>query len=515
MMKVLVTNPPWPGGDYGARSAVRWPHKRKDKCLEYPVFLAYTVSVLKQAGHEVDFLDGIIEELSCDAFADEVYRRKPDLIVLECSTPSIDYDLETARAIKERLPDIFTLLVGSHPTVFHKEILENYPFVDGICRGEFDQLPSDLASQLSAGQDLHHVKGLSWRRNGEIVVNEDRPLIEHLDALPFPDRDIVEIHNYRTAQYGGDKGTFMVSSRGCPYGCTYCLWPNTLIGKKFRMRSPENVVDEMQQLVEAYGVDNIYFDDDTINLDINRLIQICKLIQERDIKVKWIGQARVDRVTEELIWEMKKAGCDIIYFGVESGSSETLKLMKKSITKEQVEKAFALAKKYKIKTQAFFLLGIPGETLDSMQETIDFAIKLNPDNAQFAGVVPHPGTALYDECKRKGYLSASNWKDFSATNLIIKTKHFSPKDVETMRQLAYKKFYFRLNFILKTASRMTTVSEIKRVWRGFKSITNRVFFYQPRRLEALRLSNQCQSKIDSFPLLQSSYGFRPLYRKTQ
>ena len=213
-MKVLVTNPPWPGEDYGARSAVRWPHKRKDKFLEYPIFLAYTVSVLKHSGFEVDFLDGIIEELSIEGFAEKVYHNRPDLIVMECSTPSIDYDLETSRAIKERLPNVFTLLVGSHPTVFHKEILENYPFVDGICRGEFDQLPADLAFQLSSNKDLSSVSGLSWRRKGEIVVNKDRPLIDDLDALPFPDRNIVRIENYRTAQYGGNKGTFMVSSRG-------------------------------------------------------------------------------------------------------------------------------------------------------------------------------------------------------------------------------------------------------------------------------------------------------------
>ena len=512
-MNVLVTNPPWPGEGYGARSAVRWPHKRKDKFLEYPVFLAYMVAVIKQAGFYVDFLDGIIEELSIPDFAEQVRRKNPDLVVLECSTPSIDYDLETTKAIKEKLPQVFTLLVGSHPTVFHKEILHHYSFVDGICRGEFDFVPADVASCLSSGKDLASVKGLSWRKDSNIVVNEDRPLFEDLDALPFPDREIVKIEQYRTAQYCGKKGTFMVSSRGCPYHCTFCLWPGTLIGKKFRMRSPVNVVDEIQQLVEKYGVDNIYFDDDTMNLSVQRLIRICELIQQRGIKVRWIAQARVDHVTEELIRQMKNAGCDIIYFGVESGSSDTLKLLKKGITKQQVEYAFALAKKCRIKTQAFFLLGIPGETLSSMKETVDFAIHLEPDNAQFAAAVPHPGTALYTECTQKGYLKAKKWADFAACNLIIETENFTPKDVEAMRQYAYKKFYFRLSFILKTAYRMRNAREIRRVLRGFSSIMNRVFFYYPDRFESLRVEPQVENKINSFSLMmESSVEFKPLYR---
>ncbi len=516
-MKVLVSNPPWPGEDYGARSAVRWPHKRKDKYLEYPVYLSYTVAILKSAGFEVDFLDGVIEELSISAFADKVFEKKPDLIVLECSTPSIDYDLETTREVKERMPNLFTLLVGSHPTLFHKEILENYPYVDGICRGGFDHLPVDLSHSLSSNKKLSSVDGLTWRKGSEIVVNKDRSLVEDLDTFPFPDRDTVKIDNYKSAQYGGDKGTFVVSSRGCPYGCTYCLWPNTLVGKKFRMRSPKNVVNEMEQLVEKYGVDEIYFDDDTINMDINRLIEVCKLIQERNIKVKWIAQARVDFVTEELIREMKKAGCDNIYFGVESGSARMLKRLKKGITKEQARNAFSLAKKYKIKTQAFFLLGTPGETAESMKETIEFAIELDPDNAQFAGVVPHPGTSLYNECKEKGYLKANKWEDFAACNLIIETEDFKAADVEAMRQYAYKRFYFRPGFILKTAIRMKNSREIKRVWRGLKSVLNRIFFYQPYRLKAMRERKQAplKNRINSFSLLESIHPFKPLYRKNR
>src|SRR5436189_300013 len=198
MFRALVTNPPWPGDGFGARSSVRWPHKRKDKKLEYPIFLSYAVALTRAAGVETGFLDGVCDELGIEEYAAEIERLAPDFIAMECSTPSIDHDLA------------------------------------------------------------------SW---------------------PYPARDIVPIEKYQTAQYQGRNGTFMLSSRGCPYRCTFCLWPGTMVGRDFRARRPESVVDEMEHLVKRYGVDDIYFDDDTMTIDRERILEICRLIQERDLKV--------------------------------------------------------------------------------------------------------------------------------------------------------------------------------------------------------------------------------------
>jgi radical SAM superfamily enzyme YgiQ (UPF0313 family) len=476
-MKVLVTNPPWPGAGYGSRSAVRWPHKRKDKHLEYPIYLAYVVAMLKEAGMDVKFLDGIIEELSIPEFAKEAAKILPRLIVLECSTPTINYDLQTTKALKEKIPDLFVLLIGSHPTYFHKDILQDNPAVDGICRGEFECTVRDVAVALSKRETLADIKGLSWRNGSDVVVNPDREYAPDLDEFPFPDRELVKTENYHTAQYGGKKGTFMVSSRGCPYACTFCLWPSTLVGKPFRPRTPKNVVDEMELLNERYGVDEVYFDDDTINLDMDRLKEICGLIKERNLKMKWITQCRVDFIDEELLYQMKSAGCDNIYFGVE-GAQETIKIVKKGMTEEKVERAFKLCRKVGIRTQAFFILGMPGETIESMKKTVEFAKRLRPNNAQFAGAIPHPGTALYEECKKKGYLKANCWEDYAATNLIIETEDFTTADVEDMRIYAYKQFYFRPSFILETAARLKNLRELKRVARGTWSILSRVQWFQ-------------------------------------
>lgn len=477
-MKVLVTNPPWPGPGYGARSDVRWPHKRSDKYLEYPIYLAYSVAVLEEAGFEVGFLDGVLEEMSIAQFAEAVARESTDLVVMECSTPSIEYDLETAKAVKEKDRDAFVTLVGSHATFFHQEILEANPRVDAICRGEFELTVKDLAQALAQDGDLSKVLGLSYRQDGGVKVNPERPLLEDLDSLPFPAWHIVRCEGYHSAVYSGHRTMTMVSSRGCPAHCTYCLWPETLYGHRFRARSAANVVEEMGRLVGNYGVDEIYFDDDCLTLGKERVLEICRLIQEREIEVNWIAQSRVDTVDEEMLTAMKEAGCHYIYFGVESGSPKMLKLMRKGISLERAKETFAICRRLGIRTQAFFLFGIPGEDQETIRQTIEFAKELSPDSVQFAVAIPHPGTQLYEECQRNGWLLYDSWADFASKNSLIETEELSREEVERARVRAYREFYFRPGFILRSALRIRSPKDIRRLLRGAKSVVDRIFFFQ-------------------------------------
>ena len=476
-MKVLVSNPPWPGEGYGARSDVRWPHKRSDKYLEYPIYLAYAVAILEKSGIDVEFIDGVAEDLSIPAFVGAVRRTKPNAVVMECSTPSIGYDLTTAKKLKEELGDVFIVLVGPHPTYFHKEILTENKFVDAIARGEFDLTVRDLMLALDDGRKLEGVKGISYRDSNSVHVNESRPLIENLDLLPFPARHIVKSKYYREAVFTGKNCTTMVSSRGCPYQCVYCLWPRIMYGHKYRCRSHENVVAEVEDVVGNFNVDEIYFDDDCLTLNKQRLMKICKEIIERGIDVKWMCQSRAD-VDEELLHIMKKAGCHYIKYGVESGSQEMLNAMKKGITLEQAQKAFALSRKLGIKTQAFFLIGLPWETHQTVMKTIEFAKKLKPDSAQFAVVVPHPGTELYDICLEKGWLKHDSWEDFDCRKALIETPNFSARDAERYRREAYKQFYFRPSYILRTTFKMWNPKEAIRIVRSARSIVERIFFYK-------------------------------------
>lgn len=477
-MKVLISNPPWPGSGYGARSDVRWPHRRSDKYLEYPIYLAYAVAILKEAGVDVEFIDGVAEELSTKAYVEAAKEVNPEIVFLECSTPSINHDLSTAKKLKDELQGIFVAFIGPHPTYFHKETLKEHKFVDAIVRGEFDYTIRDLSLTLLEGKELNGVDGVSYRDKNRIYVNKDRSLIQNLDALPFPARDKVKSHSYREAVFTGKKCTTIVSSRGCPYRCVFCLWPRVMYGRNFRARSAGNVVDEVEHVVEKYGVDEIYFDDDCLTLNKKRLMKICKGIRKRGVDVKWMCQSRVDNVDEELLREMKRAGCHYIKYGVESGSQEMLNLMKKGITLEDAQRAFRSTRKIGIKTQAFFLIGLPWETEETFRDTVEFAKELKPDSAQFAVAVPHPGTELYDLCKEKGWLRFNSWEDFDCRKPVIETKNLSLKDVEKYRTEAYRKFYFRPSYILRTTLKLWNLKEARRIIRSARSIIERLSYYK-------------------------------------
>lgn len=477
-MRVLVTNPPWPGPGYGARSDVRWPHKRSDKYLEYPIYLAYTVAVLEEAGFEVGFLDGVMEEMSIADFAEAVAKTSPELVVLECSTPTINYDLQTARAVKERLGHVFVALVGSHPTFFHQQILAENEAVDAICRGEFEITVRELARALADKAPLSGVQRLSYRDDDQVHVNEDRPFLQDLDSLPFPARHIVKDAGYRSANYAGERPTTMVSSRGCPWRCTFCLWVETLYGHRFRARSAANVVAEMEEVVRDHGVDEIYFDDDTFTIGKDRVLEICRLIRERGLQVHWICQSRVDTVDREMLAAMKEAGCHQIRFGVESGSPKMLKIMKKGLHLERAVETFRICRELGINTLAFFLFGVPGEDQETIRETIEFAKRLEADSAQFAVAIPHPGTKLYEECVRNGWLVYQDWEDFAACNSLIETPQLTRQEVERARIRAYREFYFRPSFILKTALGIRSLKDAKRVLRSARSILERIPFFE-------------------------------------
>lgn len=482
-MQVLVANPPWPGPGYGARSDVRWPHKRSDKYIEYPIYLAYTVAVVEQAGFDVAFLDAVMDELGIEEFAQAVSDFSPRLVLLETSTPSIEFDLETAAAVKAHAPGAFVTLLGSHVTYFDRQTVADHPAVDAVIRGEFEYTAADLARALDNGSNLANVLGLTYRdADGAVRRNPDRPLFEPLDEMPFPARHIVQ-GDYRAGIYSGGKPTAMVSSRGCPYRCTFCLWPDSMYGHKFRARSAQNVVDEIEQAVRTYDHDEIYFDDDTFTVDRRRILDICRLIQERGLEkeVEWIAQCRVDTVDRQVLEAMKAANCGYLLFGVESGSPEMLKKMRKGITLDQVRAAFKLAKEVGIKTQAFFLFGIPGETQETIRQTIEFAKELNASSTQFAIAIPHPGTALYEECKANGWLTGERWADYTAEASLIETPWLSAQEVEQARIRAYREYYYRPRFILGEALKVRRLADVKRLARGANSVRARLRFFERSR----------------------------------
>jgi len=237
-------------------------------------------------------------------------------------------------------------------------------------------------------------------------------------------------------------------------------------------------VDEMEHVVREYGVDEIYFDDDCLTQNKKRVLEMCRLLVERGVDVKWIVQARVDTVDREVLAAMKEAGCHYILFGVESGSPKMLEIMKKRITLDRVREAFKDCRELGIKTQAYFLFGVPGETNETIEETIEFAREIDADSTQFAIAIPHPGTQLYQTCMDNGWLVFDSWEDFAAENSLIETEELTREDVERARIHAYRSYYFSPKFVTRSLLRVRSPKDVKRLFRGGRSVLDRISFFQ-------------------------------------
>ncbi|MEW6743420.1 MAG: radical SAM protein [Planctomycetota bacterium] len=476
--RVVVANPPWPGPGYGARSDVRWPHRRPDKYLEYPIYLAYQVALLRQAGADVVFIDAVVDELDIERFARRATEGGPRLVVLECSTPSIRYDLESARRVKELSPTTAVVLVGSHATVFSRELMQANEAIDAVARGEFDEVVVSAYRALTGEGSLAAISGLTYRLGNQVVVNPDAPGVQDLDAMPFPDRERVRTERYGQANFTGRISTTVISSRGCPYKCTFCLWPQTLTGRKVRYRSAGSVLDEIEEAVKRYGVSEVYFDDDTFSLNQRRVLAICDELVRRRLNVRWIAQCRADDLDREVLRAMKAAGCHTLRIGVESGSQELLDRMKKAISLERVKKCFDEVDAAGIKGMAFFLFGIPGETEQTIRQTIDFAKSLRAHHAQFAVAIPNPGTELFDECKAKGWLRVNDWEDYAAQRCLVETDLLSAGAVDEARIRAYREFYFRPAYMWRVLRTVRSVDDLRFVWRSARSIVDRIGYFR-------------------------------------
>jgi radical SAM superfamily enzyme YgiQ (UPF0313 family) len=478
-MKVVVANPPWPGEGYGARTNVRWPHRRGDKVLAFPIYLAYTTSVLKKNGFEALGYDAVQRDVGISDFVMKMKELRPRVIVIEVSTPSIMYDLETAHRIKEELPDTFIVLCGAHATHFHKSIIDNYGFIDACIRGEFEYTTRDICIAIRDNTLLSKVEGLTYRNNkGSVSVNKERERLQELDELPLPEREDFKIEDYQQAFYCGKKTALVISSRGCPFQCTYCVWPNTLSSHRYRMRSPKSVVDEIDMLIKEEGIDEVFFDDDEFTINKEKVRGICNEMIERGIKIKWHCMGRVDVVDEEILRLMKRAGCYQIFYGFESGSDTMLKHMKKGITREQMKSAVRLTRKAGMVVGGSFVFGLPQESMETVKETLSFSKSLGADWVQFTLAAPFPGTPFYEEAREKGLLQLDSWSDLDGTHgAIVKTEHLSREDLGGIIRKAYISYYTSPRIVWQNVKRMRNLEDARRIGRGVRSILSRIFYY--------------------------------------
>ena len=279
------------------------------------------------------------------------------------------------------------------------------------------------------------------------MTTEKRPLIKDLDSIPFPARHLVPFSDYDATQ---DQTGGIITSRGCVYNCTYCS-SSLIMGKKFRSRSPGNVVDEIEELVDTYHINDIGFMDDTFMLNKKRAGEIADELKERDLDISFVASSRVDRVDKDLLENLKSSGLKTIYYGVESGSQRILDLMKKGITLKNVEDAVGAAKDVNLDVLTSFILGYPGETEEDMNKTIDFSTKLDSDYCQYSILTPFPGTSIYNDLIEKDLIDNDEWNKYTVLKPILKYSEIglSKKMVERKLAKAYLKFYTRPRYLLK------------------------------------------------------------------
>jgi anaerobic magnesium-protoporphyrin IX monomethyl ester cyclase len=466
-VKVLLLNPP-------AYRGVRF--VREGRCgqrlssFQYnmvPISLISTAALLRERGHEVALTEAIARDLSIEEVLGEIGEFSPALVLVNTSTVSFRGDADAAAQVKKALPGAFVAAYGTHVTALPEESLKESAF-DGVIRREPEATGAALADALAAGGPLEEVTGLSFRRDwsspegpGPIISNPDRPFIEDLDSLPFPARDLVD-HSQYPAPLSQRPHTLVSTSRGCPYPCVFCT-ARLYYGTRLRLRSPESVGEEIGKIVEEEGLDLFTFWSDTFTLNREHVVAICREILKRKLIIDWMCNSRVDRVDLDLLRLMAAAGCRVISFGVESGSQAVLDNVKKGITVEQVEQAFAWCRQAGIKSAAHLILGLPGETRATIRETARLSRRIGADYVQFYGAVPFPGTDFYRQAREKGWLLADSWDDFEINRDIVSTPDLSVEELRKCRRRAFLSFYFRPSYIAARLAEVRGPSDLGRL----------------------------------------------------
>jgi len=475
-MKVLLINPPRHNEILADNPAFM----DEERGFNPPLGLLYLAGYLKKKGnHQVFGLDAQVEQLDYNnKFKQKILKINPDVVGITTMTFTLIDVLKTISLVKkvekELNKKIIIVLGGPHTHLFPEETI-NLEGVDYLIKGEGEAPFFDLLESLEGRNDLVDVKGLVYKKNGQIINNLVGDLINNLDELPFPDRELLPIEKYNSILSSGKIVTTMFTSRGCPFQCAFCDRPH--LGKKFRSRSAQNVVNEMEECLKL-GIEEILIYDDTFTVDKQRTIDVCNEIIKRELKFIWDIRARVDTVDVEVFKKLKQAGCARIHFGVEAGTEKIIKVLNKCISLNQVEIAFKEAKKIGIERLAYFMIGSPEETKEDIDKTINFAKKINPDYVSITILTPYPATEIYQEALNQKVIKSDYWREFAKNpekGVITKywEKELTKKELFESLNVFYKKFYGRPSYILKEFLKIRSFKDlIKKARAGFKILYN-------------------------------------------
>lgn len=437
-----------------------------------PLSLLYVASIMKKEGVEVDIIDMETEYLSYEETLGRVRNFKPDFLGFSLSTYSFKPILYWIKKLKEdtALP---IMVGGAHVQLYPKETM-SHKEIDFAIVGEAEIPLPHFIRAFRSDKYYHGIKSLCFRDNGETIIDTTLQNVMDINELPYPSRHLIKNELYSCILSKTKNFTAMISSRGCPYRCAFCNQNHP----EFRLRSAENFYEEILYNYTTYNIREFDIYDSTFTAKKQRVIDICNLIVKEGIKIGWTVRSRVDSVNEEVIDSLKKAGCHTIMYGIESSSPEILEKMRKDISPERVRKIVEYTHKTGIDILGFFMFGFPGETHETIRDTIKFSLELPLDYAQYTVLVPFPGTEIYNYYRANGledYWSNYTIDPENEREIALIGTELTRQEASKYLSEAYRKFYFRPRIIWKRAIQASSLSEFKRLSRGAISILKNCF----------------------------------------
>ncbi|MEQ8821971.1 MAG: radical SAM protein [Sumerlaeia bacterium] len=434
--------------------------KLRTVALRPPTDLMYAAACFEKAGAECRLTDYPAEDWGWARLESDLREFAPDIVIMSITTPSFEDDMKASDLIKKVLPDCTTIAKGAHFNTLDMRAMTEHPSLDLALRGEYEF----TCLELGEGRPTAEIHGLTWRdADGRIVRNPDRELPKNLDDIPYPARHLTNNALYRRPDTD-EMQTTLVTNRGCPFSCTYCL-ANQVSGLVNRYRSVENVIGEIKQCVETYGIRNFLFRSDLFTQNKKWVRTLCERILEEKLDISWACNSRVDTITEEVLGPMREAGCWIIAFGVEKGDDDALIAINKGgkATVEQAHHALRITREAGIKRSMYLLFGLPDDDEAALKKDIEFAKAVDPDFLEIFYPYPFPGTALYKEAVEKGLLPDGIIPREAYGEPAMGTMKISKKDLAKLRTRGLRQFYMRPAFIMRTLKGVSTPREFMNV----------------------------------------------------
>lgn len=450
-MKILLLNAPWYDESdpqkWGVRAGSRWPHFQKrssdgslPRYIPFPFFMATAAAVIRQAGYETKIIDAVAEDIKLNETFSQISAFNPDIIFAESSTPSLSWDLEIFKQIKAANPKVILVSGGSQGVSMVPEFMKKNSLPDYWLGGEFDLSLLKLIQVLESHGELQSVPGLICSE-----VNNPPAIVEDVQKLPSPLYGDLPVQNYSDPVCGLPAPVAQVwLSRGCPYKCTFCVWPQVVFGNnKYRTRNLDQALDDIEYLIHQRGCESFYFDDDTTNVGPNRMIELAENIKKRGLdKYPWSMMARADCMNDKALEALKDAGLYSIKYGVESISEALVDSCEKGTNLKKFRRAIEYTKELGIKLHLTFMFGIPEETEETIDETLAFAMEIAPESAQFSLCTPFPGTKFYRQCEENGWLTTNDWSHFLGSDeAVVSTPWLSAERLQAKYEEARSKWH--------------------------------------------------------------------------